>query len=303
MFQCPQSKFLDFLKKRPLKSLCIGLVTIFLLYGLYVLRQYYAVHITTENGYVNANVVQITTQVSGPLLRLLVENNQAVKKGALLFEIDPQLFNIALAEATALVLQTEAQFKNAKINFERIIDLVAQKFLPPEEKDNALTVLDVASANLKLARAKLEKAKLDLGYTKISAPTDGIINNLTLRPGTVVQAQMPLFVLIDSAQYWVDANFKETDLKNIQASQSASIVLDMYPDHPFKGIVESISGSSGAAFSLLPPQNATGNWVKVTQRIPVKVLIENPVGRYALKVGATATVTVDTAIAKEKDGA
>ena len=277
------------------KSIFASLLTLFLIYGLYSFWQYYQTHITTENAYVNANVVQIAAQVGGPVLTLAVENNQPVKKGALLFEIDPARFVTALEEAAAQVAQTDAQFKNANINFERIVDLVAQKFLPPEEKDNARTALDVASANLKLAQAKFEKAKLDLEYTRVTAPTDGLINNLTLRPGTIVQAQAPLFVLIDNDQYWVDANFKETELEDIRPQQPATIVLDMYPGFTFKGIVGSISGSSGTVFSLLPPQNATGNWVKVTQRIPVKVWIQNPSPEHPLKVGATATVTINTA--------
>lgn len=298
MFKFIQAKFLHTLRilkqsSRP-KLIFVIFVTFILIYGTYALWAYYQTHISTENAYVNANAVQIAAQVSGPVLALAVENNQSIKKGMLLFEIDPKLFATALAEASAQVSQAEAQFKNANINFTRIIDLVAQKFLPPEEKDNAQTTLDVAAANLKLAQAKLEKAKLDLEYTRVTAPTDGIINNLTLRPGTVVPAQMPLFVLIDSSQYWVDANFKETELENIQPKQFATIVLDMYPNQNFKGIVESISGSSGTVFSLLPPQNATGNWVKVTQRIPVKIRVQDPNVLYPLRVGASATVTVNT---------
>ena len=100
-------------------------------------------------------------------------------------------------------------------------------------------------------------------------------------------------------QFWVDANYKETELADIHPKQTARIVLDLYPDHTFTGIIDSISASSGTAFSLLPPQNATGNWVKVTQRIPVKVIIQNPDPRYPLRVGATATVTINTASSTE----
>jgi membrane fusion protein (multidrug efflux system) len=278
---------------RRLKLIYVIFITFFLLCAVYALWKHYQTYITTENAYVNANAVQIAAQVAGPVRTLAVENNQSVKKGALLFEIDPKLFATALEEASAQVSQAEAQFKNAKINFERIFDLVTQKFLPPEKKDNAQTALDVAAANLKLAQAKLEKAKLDLDYTRVMAPADGIINNLTLRPGTIVSAQIPLFVLIDNTKYWVDANFKETELEDIKAQQFAMIVLDMYPNQTFKGIVESISGSSGTVFSLLPPQNATGNWVKVTQRIPVKIRIQDPSALYPLRIGASATVTIN----------
>ncbi len=276
------------------RSILITLATILCLSGLYAWWQYLESHPSTENAYVNANAIPIAAQVSGPVQNLAIKNNQTVKKNDLLFNIDPKLYIAAIEEASAEISQREAQLKNAEINLERIKKLVDQKYLPPEEKDNAITNLDVAIANLQLADAKLDIAKLNLEYTHVKAPTSGRINNLSLRPGANVSAQMPLFVLISDQEYWVDANFKETELTRIRANQAAEIVVDMYPDHPFQGFVESISGSSGAAFSLLPPQNATGNWVKVTQRIPVKVIIENPDPKYPLKVGATATVTIFT---------
>jgi membrane fusion protein (multidrug efflux system) len=272
----------------------IGVSALLLIIILSFIIHHYQTHISTDNAYVNANNIQIATQVSGPVLHLHVKNNQTVRKGDLLFEIDPEPFQLAIEEATAQVLQTKAQLKNATINATRIQDLVSHKYLSPEDLDNALTAVDVAAANLKLAEAKLAESKLQLSYTKIAAETNGIINNLSLRPGTAVQAQIPLFVLISSEEYWVDTNFKETELTNIQPKQSAKIVLDMYPNYVFNGVVDSISSSSGTAFSLLPPQNATGNWVKVTQRIPVKILITNPHPAYPLRIGATATVTVHT---------
>ena len=103
-----------------------------------------------------------------------------------------------------------------------------------------------------------------------------------------------MFDLVELSPWWVNANFKETQLKRIKPGQIATVTVDMYPDHPFKGVVDSISVGSGSAFSLLPPENATGNWVKVTQRIPVKILITNTSSQYPLRVGSSAVVTVDT---------
>jgi membrane fusion protein (multidrug efflux system) len=262
--------------------------------SLFWIWHYFQTHISTDNAYVNANSIQIATQVSGPILFLQVKDNQVVKAGEPLFEIDPEPFQVAIEEATAQVSQAKAQYKNTLVNLERIENLVTKKFLSPEEKDNAATSVDVAAANLKLAEAKLKQAELELRYTKVFAPTDGLINHLSLRPGTNVQAQTPLFVLISHQQYWVDANFKETELTNIRPQQKAKITLDMYPDNTFIGVVDSISASTGTAFSLLPPQNATGNWVKVTQRIPVKVLISVQHPHFPLRVGATANVTIYT---------
>ena len=109
-----------------------------------------------------------------------------------------------------------------------------------------------------------------------TAPADGLLSNVTLRPGATVQAGAPLFAIIEANRWWVDANFKETDLARVKVGQPATVRLDMYPDVTFDGTVESISSGSGATFSVLPPENATGNWVKVTQRFPVRISLTNP---------------------------
>ena len=119
-----------------------------------------------------------------------------------------------------------------------------------------------------------------------------IRDSLSLRPGNTVQPGAPLFVVIGDQDYWVDANFKETELKEIRPGQKATIKSDVYPDHPFHGVVQSLSGGSGTAFSLLPAQNATGNWVKVTQRVPVRIRVEDPDPQHPLRIGTTATVKV-----------
>ena len=126
----------------------------------------------------------------------------------------------------------------------------------------------------------------------MTAPTNGVIANLSLQPGNTVSPNVPLFVVISDQEFWVDANFKETQLKEIRVGQKATIESDVYPDHPFHGVVQSVSGGSGAAFSLLPPQNATGNWVKVTQRVPVRIRVEDPDPQHPLRIGTTATVKV-----------
>jgi membrane fusion protein, multidrug efflux system len=108
----------------------------------------------------------------------------------------------------------------------------------------------------------------------------------------VITAYQPIFALISDESFWADTNFKETEMEKIRPGQAAKIEVDMYPGHVFNGVVESISGGAGAAFSLLPPQNATGNWVKVTQRVPVRIQILNPDPRYPLRIGTSALVTV-----------
>jgi membrane fusion protein (multidrug efflux system) len=162
------------------------------------------------------------------------------------------------------------------------------------EQDKEL-VVTTPTVQLRAAAAQLDKATQDRVKTHITAPGAGWISNLRLRPGSVIQAGTPAFAIIEEGPWWVDANFKETDLRRIKAGQPATIHLDMYPGASLDGIVESISAGSGSIFSVLPPENATGNWVKVTQRFPVRVKITSaPDPQRPLRVGASASVTVDT---------
>lgn len=150
------------------------------------------------------------------------------------------------------------------------------------------------NGRLKASRAAVANAKLNLSYTDIYAKADGQVVQFKLRVGDVVQNGVSNFALIESSQFWVDANFKETDLKRIKVNQEATLRLDMYPDRIFKGYVQSISGGSGSVFALLPPENASGNWVKITQRIPVKILIKPEHDMPALRVGSSVKVVIDT---------
>jgi membrane fusion protein (multidrug efflux system) len=118
---------------------------------------------------------------------------------------------------------------------------------------------------------------------------------MSLRPGSILQAGSPALAVVENSSWWVDANFKETDLGRVKPGQTATIKLDMYPGTTLEGVVESISPGSGASFSVLPPENATGNWVKVTQRFPVRIKITSEADPdRPLRLGATATVKIDT---------
>lgn len=247
---------------------------------------------STDNAYVNANVVQIAPRITGQVTTLFVTNNDYVKQNQPLFNIDPSTYQVALLKAQAQVAINEAQFLNAQLSAERKVALVKSKYISTQENDNAIATLHTSDAGRKQAYAFLQEATLNLQWTKVVAPTSGWITNMTLDNGDMVSANQPLFALISDKEFWVDANFKETQLSGIRAGQKATVHVDMYPDHAFKGVVQSISGGTGSAFSLLPPQNATGNWVKVTQRVPVRIVIVNPDPKFPLRIGSSASVRI-----------
>lgn len=145
------------------------------------------------------------------------------------------------------------------------------------------------------AKAARDKAAYDLANATVYAPADGILYQASsFRPGEYVTPGASLFSLVETANPWVEANFKETQLTHISAAQPAEIVFDTFPDRTFKATVQSIGAGTGAEFSLLPAQNATGNWVKVTQRIPVRLTLDNPDAEILMRSGMSAVVTVDT---------
>jgi membrane fusion protein, multidrug efflux system len=274
-------------KRRVLLGLSGAVVFAAIAYWIYGL-----IYISTDNAYINANVVEVAARVSGQVATLNVDNNQFVKTSQLLLSSDKAPYQVALDKARAQLANANANLTNSEVSEHRVSELVNAKVLPKQTGDDAEAKLASAQAAVDLAKADLKQAELNLEYTEVFASSDGWITNLTLRVGNVVTANQPLFALVSDKEYWVDANFKETELKHIKVQEKAEVSVDMYPGHIFHGVVESISSSSGAAFSLLPPQNAVGNWVKITQRVPVKIRILDPDAKYPLRVGTTATVKI-----------
>jgi membrane fusion protein, multidrug efflux system len=319
------------------KKIIIAAIAVILLIGGFAYMQYSERYRSTENAYLNADVVTVASLVPGRVVGVYVKDNQHVKKGDALFDVDPEPFKIALARAdadlaqamqssrqdNAEVAEMRAQVEQAKIDlgnaqtsYTRAKELVAQHFLTQQGADDALTreqalqaLLDQAKARLTKAlsvpenpdkradvlkaQADIAQAKLDLAHAHVTAEQDGMINNLSLTPGSLVAVGTPLFALIAENSFHIDANFKEMELPGIHPGQPVDIDIDMYPHHTFHGTVDSLSGGTGTAFSLLPPQNATGNWVKIAQRVPVRIKFDPPPApEYPLRIGATATVTV-----------
>ncbi|MBK2124917.1 HlyD family secretion protein [Fangia hongkongensis] len=242
---------------------------------------------------------------------------QEAKANLALAEQQIQAIEDSIRLEEAKLKEAEAQEFVARQKQKRISKLVAQNMSSKESGDEALGDYNVAVASVNAAKASIsqqkrqlvlqaskieaeksqvETAKLNLSYTKIYAPTSGYITNFSLRPGSMINQNQSLFVLVSNTGFWVDANYKETQMERMKAGQSAEVVLDMYPNVTLHGVVESISSGSGSVFSLLPPENASGNWVKVTQRFPVKVIIDPKEIKKVpqFRVGASASVTIDT---------
>jgi membrane fusion protein (multidrug efflux system) len=144
------------------------------------------------------------------------------------------------------------------------------------------------------ARSAYDAAMLDLARAQVKAPFAGVVSNMRLQVGEYVEKGAPMFSLIETAALWIEANYKETQLTHMTVGQPAKVVADAYPDHEWPASVEAIASATGAEFAVLPPQNATGNWVKVVQRIPVRIKVEQPSGHPQLRAGMTVTVSVDT---------
>ncbi|RWA69455.1 HlyD family secretion protein [Mesorhizobium sp. M1C.F.Ca.ET.193.01.1.1] len=162
---------------------------------------------------------------------------------------------------------------------------------PDIETDKHPTVMSALAAR--------DKAAYDLAQTTVKAPADGVVYQASsFKVGQYVAVGTPLFALVETGDTWIDANFKETQLTNMKPGQKAEIVVDTYPGKTFEATVKAIGAGTGAEFSLLPAQNATGNWVKVTQRIPVRLELTDPDAKMALRTGMSATVTVDTGVAR-----
>jgi membrane fusion protein (multidrug efflux system) len=300
-------------------------------------------YVVSENAYVKAHIIVVSADVSGRVVRVNVDDNQAVDPGERLFAIDPLPFRIAVAEADAQVevvrtdigqLYFDVREAQADVTegrerhrflsqqFERQKQLKKRGMGSEEAYDEALYELTIGRESLhrlgqhvarslaalggasdlpveqhprfRRAMAIREQAAFDLARTVTKAPATGIVSNMRLQVGEYVKEGTAVFSLIETSPLWVQANLKETELTNIALGQSATVVVDAYPDHEWRAVVDSIAPATGAEFALLPPQNATGNWVKVVQRIPVTLRLERTDDEPALRAGMTVTVSIDT---------
>jgi membrane fusion protein (multidrug efflux system) len=232
-------------------------------------------HETTDDAFIDAHSVSVAPKVAGRIASVPVDDNQLVKKGDVLIEIGPRDFQAALAQARANLAKDKAMRIQAEANEKRALDLFYRKVISAQDRDVDVAAAETSRANVQADEAAVEQAELNLGYTKIKAPIDGYVTNKSVTPGDYVQVGQMVMALVPM-HVWVTANFKETQLRDMRPGQPATIHVDAYPNLRLQGHVDSVQAGSGAAFSLLPPENATGNYVKVVQRVPVKIVLDTP---------------------------
>lgn len=300
-------------------------------------------YVSTDNTYVKAAAVSVSSEVGGRIVKVFVTQNQHVAAGEKILQIDPEPYRIALSEAEAQLAQaaanvramqaryhmTTAQLELAKSNidyygkeYERQRSLARNDFASQAKLDEAKHNYDTATqlsivlgqsiaeiaANLDgmpeapverhsaymQAKAVRDRAALNLKRATLYAPFGGVLG-LQPQVGDHVAPGTPIVSLISDDKLWVEANFKETQLTDVHVGQKARITIDTYPGRTWEGHVESIAQGTGAEFSILPAQNSTGNWVKVVQRIPVRIAIDRAAGDPAIRAGMSSEVEIDTA--------
>jgi membrane fusion protein (multidrug efflux system) len=297
--------------------------------------------VSTNNAYVKQNIVSVSSDVAGRIMAVNVRENQMVKAGDILFQVDPEPYKVALAQADAAIasaqvkvteLQTDYSTSGVSVagaqsdvtftrsELQRQQELMNRGFTTRAKLQAAQNAFQNASLRVQLAqvdaqkakaalatgaqvpgenpaiaaaRAQRAKAQLDLTRTTVRAPVSGRISQADrLQVGQMMMTGLPAVSIVASDRSWIEANFKETNLARMYPGQPATVRLDAYPDTELHGHVESIGAGTGSEFSVLPAQNATGNWVKVTQRIPVRIVIDQK-SRRQMIAGQSADVTVD----------
>ncbi|HEU4685209.1 MAG TPA: HlyD family secretion protein [Nitrospira sp.] len=230
---------------------------------------------STDDAFIQADVVPVSPKVASYVVAVHVDDNQHVKRGDLLVELDARDFEAALAQARADLAADQTELLRARQEADRLRRLVPEQAVAMQDVDNAIAAERAAVAHVAQAEAAVRQRELDLSYTKILSPETGRITRKRVEPGAYVQVGQTLFSIVPD-DVWVVANFKETQLSQMRVGQPVLIHVDAYPGLVFHGHVDSIQAGSGAAFSLLPPENATGNYVKVVQRVPVKIVFDEP---------------------------
>jgi membrane fusion protein (multidrug efflux system) len=321
--------------KKKKAFLIVGVVVAIGLVAGYFYSGYRKTHVSTDDAFIDGNIHTIAAKIYGTVKEIYVTDNQPVKQGDLLLEIDPADYTVRYREASSAVNAEKAKLaeavtkiaaaqanlelqranlKLAEIEKTRSENLFQKEAIPRDRYDRAMTGYEVALAQVKAAEEQLRTAEsqkltqastikqkeasasladLNYQYTKIYAPADGYVTKKSVQVGNQIQPGQPLMAVVGLNDIWVVANYKETELENIRPGQQVDIAVDSYPGKVFKGKVDSIMAGTGVTFSLFPAENATGNYVKVVQRIPVKITLQEGTDKdHLLRLGMSVVPTV-----------
>ncbi len=301
-------------------------------------------YVSTDDAFVYAAKESVNARVAGQVVQIAVKDNQRVKQGQLLFQVDPEPYRIAVDQAEARLSTARLQVNELKATYRQQLAelqsasatadfdqreyarrkaLVADGWTPREVFDQADMTIKVARQHIaavaqqiantvaaldgdpnididrhpsvRTAKAQLDQARLDLSYATVVAPDDGIVTRVDdLQVGDYVNPGAAVFSMMSTRSIWIEANFRETGLTHMRPGQEAVLNVDAYPDRTFKAHVVSMSPGTGSDFAVLPPENATGNWVKVVQRLPVRLELDKIDPNQPLFSGISVTVHVDT---------
>lgn len=254
-------------------------VLIPVLVGFVLLMSYFIyehiIYVSTDNAQIQAKTVLMAAKVSGYVQKVNVVENQKVKTGDVLVEIDPRDYENTFRQVSNELAGVKARQLDVEKNYRRISDLFQQGAVSQQQLDNAKATADEVNHKFQSLQAQVSQAQLNLDNTKITAPSDGVVAKKSVEVGMLAAPGMALIGFVSAEERWVAANFKETELKDIHIGSHAEITVDALSGKKFSGKVESISSATGATFTLLPPDNATGNFTKVVQRVPVKIIFDH----------------------------
>jgi membrane fusion protein (multidrug efflux system) len=274
----------------PLKILIAVVVAIAVVIVAAIYISYALSHETTDDAYTTGYVHLISSRVTSNVIELDIVDNQFVHQGQILLRLDPRDFQVQVDKA-------QADYDKAKSDFDRVDALKSDVAISKQDYDQT-------KSNFEVAAASLEDARNQLGYCTIVAPTDGYIGNRTVNVGNRVTVGGALMAVVQDV--WVAANYKETQLGKMKKNQPVEITVDAIPGKKFRGHIDSFSPGTGATFALLPPDNATGNFTKIVQRVPVKILFEPESikdfrDRLVPGLSVETAVDLDTPLVQEDD--
>jgi len=252
----------------------------------------YAAHFqSTDDSFIAARQFAIQPKVSGYLTAVPVTDNQHVAAGDTIARIDDRDYRVALEQTEAQLAHDQAVLEDAEKNLGRDQYLLQRNTIAQQQVDDQSYLVVQDKATVALDQAKVDQANLNLSYTTVTAAQAGRVVSLSGAVGQFAQAGTTLTMFVPD-ESWVTANFKETQLDAMRPGQSVTMRIDAYPDRTIRGHVASVQPGSGPAFSLLPPENATGNWVKIVQRVPVKIVMDDPPADVALGPGMSVETMV-----------